>query len=158
MGCSTGEEAWSLALLAAHTLRAGGATQVTAVDRSREALAVAQAAVYAAPAPRGAPFDGWLAPRLREGRLELSAQVPVRPRFVLRDVMQGVPRGPYDLVLCKNVLIYFGAAAAKQLVGSIFGALEPGGMLVVARSEVPIVRALGHAAVALGPELTAFTR
>ena len=64
--------------------------------------------------------------------------------------------GQVDAIFCKNVLIYFGDEAAERAVQLMLRGLAEGGVLMVAKSEVPRVRALGHRAEELAPGVTVF--
>lgn len=74
----------------------------------------------------------------------------------MRDAMVGPPPGHWEIILCKNVLIYFGDEAAERAVQLMLRGLAEGGVLMVAKSEVPRVRALGHRAEELAPGVTVF--
>ena len=76
--------------------------------------------------------------------------------FQCRDLARGVPPGRYALIICKNVLIYFGDEAQDRLVHELLRSLTDDGVLLVARSEVPIVRSLGASAYEIAPGITAF--
>ena len=82
----------------------------------------------------------------------------LRPRvsFVARDVMLGPPPGSYEIIVCKNVLIYFGAEAGQRAAGMLLRSLAEGGALLVARSEVPRLRAMGHQGEEIAPGVTVF--
>jgi chemotaxis methyl-accepting protein methylase len=56
------------------------------------------------------------------------------------------------------MLIYFGEQARARVVESMLHALAPGGALLVARSEVPLVRALGKASRLVAPGVFVFDR
>ena len=81
-----------------------------------------------------------------------------RVTFVTRDVMNGLPPGQYEIVVCKNMLIYFGEQARARVVESLLRALAPCGALLVARSEVPLVRALGQGSRLVAPGVFLFDR
>jgi two-component system CheB/CheR fusion protein len=173
VGCSTGEEAWTLAMLmdealakgTAHTPglreRQGGGSarryRVVGLDRSEVALATARAGVYPADGARHLPSA------LRERYLERDTEtlrvvesLRSQVSFVARDVMQGPPAGSYELIVCKNVLIYFGAQGGKRAVELLLRSLSVGGVLMVARSEVARIRAMGYPGEELAPGVTVF--
>jgi chemotaxis protein methyltransferase CheR len=159
VGCSTGEEAWTLAMLLSETCSKarGRSYRVVGIDRSEAALATARAAVY----PRGAARD--LPHSLAERHLRMDGEKALvadalrsNVTFVLRDAMLGPPPGNYELILCKNVLIYFGDDAAERVLGLLIRALADDGVLVVAKSELPRVRALGHRADEIAPGVSVF--
>jgi len=154
VGCSTGEEAYTLGIVLDQEARAfEGGFRVVGVDRSEAALSVARAGIY--PASAGADLPSAIQARYLEasGRDSLAVSAPLKKQvsFVTRDLMNGVPPGQYELVVCKNVLIYFGEQARTRVLEMLLRALTPNGALVVARSEVPLVRALGNRFRALAP-------
>ena len=160
VGCSTGEEAWTLAMLvdeACRTQPRGGEWRVVGQERSQAALAVAREGVYPTEGARHLPAD--LAARYltAEGdAVRVGGDLGERVSFVQRDMMQGLPPGRYELVVCKNVLIYFGVEAGRRAVDLLLRSLADDGMLVVARSEVPRLRAMGHRGEEIAPGLTVF--
>jgi len=137
--CSTGEEAWSIAM----TLReAGCAAQVLATDIDTSALATAQAGLYrteraaAVPAQqlrmhflRGTgPNEGWLSIRP-----ELRGLVTFRQ---LNLQAAGWPElGSFDAIFCRNVVIYFDRSTQARLIDRFASLLRPGGMLAVGHAE-----------------------
>jgi chemotaxis methyl-accepting protein methylase len=154
VGCSTGEEAWTLAMLLDEC---AARYRVVGLDRSEAALATARDAAYPLESVRHVPAD--LAARylLREpDRARVAPTLAPNVTFVARDAMAGLPPGSYDLVVCKNLLIYFGDDSAARVVELLRRALSDGGVLVVARSEVPRLRALGAQAEEIGPGITVF--
>ncbi|WP_338661700.1 CheR family methyltransferase [Pararoseomonas sp. SCSIO 73927] len=135
-GCSSGEEAWSLALLAEG---AGIEAEVLGLDINRSALAAAAAGRY----PAGPPDA------LRE------VPAPLRPRFQLADgwVLPGAARPPaflranllapppglgrFGAILCRNVLIYLLPTARDTILRDLAGRLLPGGALLLGPTEFP---------------------
>ena len=140
-GCSTGEEAYSLAMLLAEHMGAMDRTctlQVFATDIDSRAIATARAGVY--PASIAADITpGRLA---RFFTLEPEGHA-YRVRKALRDMIifseQDVIRDPpfskLDLILCRNLLIYLGPVLQKRLVPLFHYSLKPGGMLCLGTSE-----------------------
>lgn len=164
-GCSTGEEAWTLAMLLGETAPREGREgeeaprfRVVGVDRSEAALVTARLATYDQGSHQHLPRD--LAQRFLAPSVDGSVQVvpALRPlvTFQCRDLTRGAPPGHYDLIVCKNVLIYFGDEAQERAVQGLLRCLSDEGVLLVARSEVPIVRALGGAAYEIAPNITLF--
>jgi chemotaxis protein methyltransferase CheR len=129
-GCASGEEPYSLVLAAD---AAGVDVRVLATDVDPVLLERARAARYPEsslrdlPAPlRAEAFDdGRLQPRYRE-RVEL----------VRHDVRVGAPGGPFDLVLCRNlVFTYFADDLQREVGGHIACALAAGGALAIGAHE-----------------------
>ncbi len=160
VGCSTGEEAYTLAMILEEARIEGhvGGWSVLGVDRSADAIAAARRAEYTGTEARFLPAE--LAARgleLGGATARISEPIRRRTRFVERDATRGLPPGVYEVVVCKNVLIYLGDAGGARLVAALRRAIAPGGLLLVARSEVPRVRALGVRSVELDAGVTAFT-
>jgi chemotaxis methyl-accepting protein methylase len=154
-GCATGEEAYSIAaLLHAGGRRAGepgapaheGPAQVLGTDVDRASLAAAEAACYAegafADAPEAlraryfAPAAGGAAPTWRAAP-ELRALVGFSAHDLLRDAP---PDGPWHLIVCRNVVIYFDRASQEALFERFHAALAPGGVLFLGKVETLLGR------------------
>lgn len=160
-GCSTGEEAWTLGMLladAAARTPGGARPRVVGVDRSEVALVTARAGIYDEGSQRHLPRE--LAQRFLarsvDGSLEVVSGLRELVTFQCRELARGLPPGRYALIVCKNVLIYFGDEAQDRLVSELVRSLTDDGVLVVARSEVPIVRSLGVPAYEIAPGITVF--
>lgn len=70
------------------------------------------------------------------GDVQLPASLRARVRFEQRDLLRtATPPGKWSLVLCRNVAIYLQAEAKRLLHGRLAGALAPGGVLLLGRSE-----------------------
>jgi chemotaxis protein methyltransferase CheR len=114
-GCANGLELWSLAIVLGRLGVLEGA-QLLGSDLLEENLAVARAGIYDVVA---------ITPAQR-----------VRARWERRDLAHDPPpAGRFDLILCRNVAIYFEPAAKARLHGMLAGALAPGGVLLLGRSE-----------------------
>lgn len=157
-GCSTGEEAWTLAMLLSEGSQRRGRVRVLGVDRSEPALVTARSAVYDAASQRHLPAElaqRFLMPAV-DGSVRVVPELQQLVTFQCRDLARGMPPGRYAIVVCKNVLIYFGDEAQDALVQDLLRALTDDGILLVARSEIPIVRSLGAPAHEIAPGVTAF--
>jgi chemotaxis protein methyltransferase CheR len=149
-GCASGEEAYSLAILFAEE----GLTDafLLATDISRAALAAAQRATYSAwslrgedgqagpaHAPRAAPYL-----QRRGDRYLLSERIRQRVTFAILnlalDVYPSFATSTWgmDLILCRNVLIYFDRQTIQDVARRLFAALAPGGWLLTAASDPPL--------------------
>jgi chemotaxis protein methyltransferase CheR len=65
----------------------------------------------------------------------LPAALSGKVRFEERDVTRSAPDGTWDVVLCRNVLIHLAADAKRAMLDRAAGALAPGGLLLLGRSE-----------------------
>lgn len=142
-GCSTGEEPYSLAMCALAHLP-GWSIDVLATDLSRRALARAREAVWpierAEQIPR--PYrDRFMlrGVRSREGWMKAGPELRSVVRFGRVNLSRELPADgePFDLVLCRNVLIYFHPTERARALRALLGRLAPGGYLLLGHSESP---------------------
>ena len=136
--CSSGQEPYSLAMLLLEMGLTGWNLQILATDLSSQILARAQSGRFLQiEVNRGLPASLLVKYFQREG-LDWQLKDPVRRMvrfmaFDLRHNMQGM--GPYDLILCRNVLIYFETDTRKKILAGLRKSLAPGGYLLLGASE-----------------------
>ncbi|MFL0670790.1 MAG: CheR family methyltransferase [Erythrobacter sp.] len=144
VGCSTGEEAYSLAMIARDAILASRRDiklQVFASDIDAQAIAVAREGLYAlairdeVPADRLARYftredDGYRVTQGLRGSVVFSVQ----------DVLNDPPFSRMDLVSCRNLLIYLKPEAQAKVIGLFHFALRQNGVLVLGAAET-----VGHA-------------
>jgi len=156
-GCSTGEEAYSIAILLQEhmeALKQGFTAQVFATDIDARAVATARAGRY--PASVG---DDLSPERLtRFFTADASGDMyrihkSIRDMLVFseQDVVKDPPFSRIDLVSCRNLLIYLGGDLQKRLIPLFHYALNPGGFLCLGTSETvgefcDLFAPLGHKA------------
>jgi chemotaxis protein methyltransferase CheR len=137
-GCSTGEEAYSVALCAD---QACVPVSILATDVNPGAIEFARAGRYQAARAAKLPgaTGGWLAPeRFRQSvRFEVSSLIDADPSFGL---------GPFDLIFCRNVLIYFDREIVPEVLESLSLHLRPRGAIVISPADavLPIPDGLIH--------------
>ncbi|SDW89394.1 chemotaxis protein methyltransferase CheR [Albimonas donghaensis] len=138
-GCSTGEEPYSIALTARAAARSmGGADfRILATDLDTNVLAKAKAGIY--PEARAADVPSELrsgAMSRRGADVEMSAQLKSMIAFRQLNLLHAWPfRGPFDVIFCRNVLIYFDAETKAGLVRRYAEALTDDGILYLGHSE-----------------------
>ena len=138
-GCATGEEAYSLAMIVADLLGSdlGNFTvRIFATDLDPDAIAFARRGVYPASALTGLPPD--LIARYciqRDGEYEVIKKVRGMLVFGEHDLGQRAPFPRIDLVLCRNVLIYFTTELQKRVLQLFSYALRDDGYLVLGKAE-----------------------
>ena len=139
-GCSTGQELYSVAMLLADHC-AGWELELVGVDVSTKVLAVARAGVFPAERLHEVPAH-YRKAYLMRGVGELEGQIKVVPelraltRFQQANLThRGGLGGPYDLVFCHNVLIYFRAGTKAQVMARLIAELAPGGHLFLGHAE-----------------------
>lgn len=136
---STGQEPYSLAmLLREHYPSQAGRFDILATDIATSVLARAEEARYTQlEVNRGLPAPLLLKYFRRTGRdWQLTDDVRAMVRFRRHNLVGIRPLGePFDLVLLRNVLIYFGEPARREVLDRIRGALRVGGWLVLGATE-----------------------
>ena len=138
-GCSTGEEPYSIAILMAeymerHDIQMN--VQIFATDLDDTAINIARAGLYG----DGIGLD------MSDERLErffvredphYRIRKPIREMvvFATQNLIQDPPFTKLDLVVCRNLLIYFDATTQKKIIPMFHYALRPGGLLFLGSSE-----------------------
>jgi chemotaxis methyl-accepting protein methylase len=142
-GCSSGEEAYTLAaLFADHYERGGRAEQLSrvaidATDVDRASLDCARGGRYRPETVAEMPPELLRAYLEPEGA-EYRVTERIRRRVFVRRLdlsCEPPPRNDYHLILCRNVVIYFDRPMQERLFQSFAGALAPGGYLVLGKVE-----------------------
>ncbi len=137
-GCATGEEPYSLAILVADLLGPKLAeidAKIYATDIDEQALHVARRGEYAADHLR------LVRPDLREryftgtSHLRINRELRRLVIFGRSNLMSDAPISHCQLILCRNVLIYFDTATQKQILSRLHYALEPGAAMMLGKAE-----------------------
>ncbi len=140
-GCSTGEEAYSLAILLTErqeALKKGFKVQVFATDIDSQAIAAARAGIY--PASIAADLTPERLARFfaaESGESAFRIHKGIRDMLVFseQNVIKDPPFSRLDLISCRNLLIYLGGNLQKKLIPLFHYALNPDGYLFLGTSE-----------------------
>ena len=156
-GCATGEEAYSIAACLLDAMPRGATVEVLGTDLLERNVAAARDALYGAWSRR--PSGPQLHPLFREqpgGKALIEDRVRQVTRFHLHNLLEQAPAGPFDLVLCRNVLVYFSPEAVRVAVQHLVDVLAPGGAVLFGPMDLPETpRGL---ALAGAPELQIYRR
>jgi diguanylate cyclase (GGDEF)-like protein/PAS domain S-box-containing protein len=138
-GCASGEEAYSLAILIAEHLRSAGKrldVRILATDINEKALAYARAGVYSEQSVstlgsrrKQTYFDA------RGSSYQICREQREWVTFARHDLLSDPGFAALDLIVCRNVLIYFATPTQEHVVGVFHHALNPGGYLWLGLSE-----------------------
>jgi chemotaxis protein methyltransferase CheR len=137
-GCSSGEEPYTLSMVLHEALPARHEFRILATDISTQVVAAARKGVYAeaqlsdvSPERRAK----WFSPTPDGGGAASNAlRAPIS--FANLNLMAPWPMtGPFDLILCRNVMIYFDKPTITTLVNRYYDLLTPGGHLFIGHSE-----------------------
>ena len=157
--CASGEEPYTMALVAAEARRQGGAFQWSLLgsDISRTMVRAAGRGVYHSDSLHGVPKE--LVPRYflrgvrtQEGYVRVDAELRQQVRFERINLLDATyPLGELQhVIFCRNVMIYFDEESRAKVVSQLVRHLLPGGYLFVGYSESLAGLAHGLEAVAHG--------
>jgi chemotaxis protein methyltransferase CheR len=160
LGCSTGQEPFSLAILFQELLeRAGipgsaasGYVSVTGIDSSPARVEAARSGAVNAWSVQRSRRE-WLRGRVvledpQTGRHRVDPTIRAMCRFEVGNLVELAARGNAalggaDLVLCRNVLIYFRPAEAERIAAELGRGLDPGAILAFSATEAHLIAASG---------------
>jgi chemotaxis protein methyltransferase CheR len=140
--CSTGQEPYSIAMIVEEfrRLRPGRLrdVRITATDISKSVLEVARRGEYEMIA-----IGRGLSPERQKqfftpsanGGWQIKPQLKTMVEFKELNLLERYMLGKFDIIMCRNVLIYFSADLKKDILTRMHAALSPGGYLVLGASE-----------------------
>lgn len=140
-GCSTGEEAYTIAMLVLDSgLFDGWEVRVYGSDLSKRCIAAARRGVYAPSSFRTTTQDAkdkWFT-LAEEGSFSVSPQVRALCHFGQMNLLDEERThlvGRCDVIFCRNVVIYFDAPARRHVIDMFYERLVPGGVLLLGHAE-----------------------
>jgi chemotaxis protein methyltransferase CheR len=137
-GCSTGEEPYTLSMVLREVLPPRHDFRILATDLSTQVIATAKRGKYSASQLADVSPERrarWFAPT-PDGGGEALPDLRAPISFANLNLMAPWPMsGPFDLILCRNVMIYFDKPTITTLVNRYHDLLTPGGHLFIGHSE-----------------------
>jgi chemotaxis protein methyltransferase WspC len=143
--CAAGEEPYSVAMALFEAGLNAGQFHIDAIDVSHAALARAARGCYSANAFRNADLtfrDRWFT--MAETGAVIDDRVRGQVAFTWANLLdEGFPvgRGPYDVIFCRNLLIYLDAEARGRVAATLDALVRPDGVLILGAAEPPIMKA-----------------
>lgn len=137
-GCASGEEAYSLAMLFSDMNTGGEFTpSVTATDLDPEVLSAARSGTYDNARMKNIPPNYRLrfTQALNDSTFQVTPEIRRMVRFRQVDLFNGPPVKYVDLLVCRNVFIYFNRDQQAAVLDTFIDSLARGGYLVMGRSE-----------------------
>jgi chemotaxis protein methyltransferase CheR len=139
---STGEEPYSIVMTAIENLAGGDQYTLIASDIDSKVLEAAERGVYRLESTKGLDA-GRLQRFFMRGKAGNEGMVRVKPELrknlefmIVNLVRDGWPfKEPFDVVFCRNVMIYFDAATQRAVLERIHRVMRPGGLLFVGHAE-----------------------
>ena len=141
VGCSTGEEAYSLAMVFAEVLErfpqyGASSLQIFATDLSADAIATARRGQY--PAAIASDVSAQRLARfftVKDGSYRIAKSIRDSVLFAQHDVILDPPFTRLDVLSCRNLMIYFDATLQRRLLPLFHYTLQPGGVMLLGSSE-----------------------
>jgi len=138
-GCSTGEEAYSFAILLAECIGRLGkplGVEIFATDLDPQAIATARRGRY----PEGITADVSKQRLARffvrqDREFEVKKEIRAMVVFAIHDILGDPPFTRIDIVSCRNLLIYLGVELQRRVLALLHYALNPEGLLLLGSSE-----------------------
>jgi chemotaxis protein methyltransferase CheR len=138
---STGQEAYSLAMLLLDLGIDGWNVQITGTDLNNQVLERARQGRYLQIEVNRGLSTGYLLKYFTRSGLDWQLKDEVRRlvNFEPLDLRHSLrSRGPYDIVFCRNVLIYFDLATKRRILSEVRGSLHSGGYLLLGGAETTL--------------------
>lgn len=142
-GCSSGEECYTLAMLLQNYADGGGwipSFEILGTDVSESVIGKAKEGRYPLSELAAIPpfwQQKYCRKEKEKGDFIIVPQLREKVRFQMMNLLRpnaGIAR--FDLILCRNVMIYFDDASRKKLIENLYRALKPGGYLFVGHTEL----------------------
>lgn len=135
-GCSTGEEPYTIAMVLKETLPPDFTFDVMASDLSLKCLMTASQGFYPEARSVGIP-EGYLTKyfnKMGDG-FQVKEDLKARIKFDYHNLKNEPANKAFDIVFCRNVLIYFDEAAQKAVIDRFWNAMNPHSFLYIGHSE-----------------------
>ncbi len=140
-GCSSGQEAYNIAMVIDQyfgSRKNMWDTTILASDISTNVLMKAQEGIYAPDNLTGLP-DAWIKNyfnKLPSGALQVSDKIRNEVVFRIANLMEPFSyKKPFDIIFCRNVMIYFDQQTTNNMVKKFYDATANGGYLFIGHSE-----------------------
>jgi len=135
-GCSTGEEPYTIAMLLSEILPPTWNYDILASDISLKSLMTAKEGFYSESRIVGIP-DNYLAKHFTkvDGGYKVSADLQAKIKFDYHNLKNDSGQRSFDVVFCRNVIIYFDDAAQNAVINRFWDAMAPKSFLFIGHSE-----------------------
>lgn len=163
-GCSTGEEAYTIAMLLAEEGLLDGRSQIVASDLSNRVIDAGKRGIYGASSFRTTEpsFKEKYFKQMGNATWRASEELQSALRFARANLVGlgekaeqqslGAPSG-FDVIFCRNVLMYFDDLAVKKTLNNVYPLLKDGGYLLLGHAESLLPIGSGFKPIQIGREL-----
>ena len=141
-GCADGAEPYTLAMILHNMGIKPGQVKITASDYNPESLEMAKRGIYPKEYDREMPaqYKKYLTLRQSDNMFEIDSQlknyIDFKVHNLITDNLTVIGENSYNLVLCRNVMIYFNKEQQELIYEKFFHALKKEGFFIVGRSEI----------------------
>lgn len=140
--CSSGEEPYTIAMIIDDYFGSNKSkwdSKILATDISQRVLSKAQSGIYHMESLKDVP-DQWMKKYLTKVDAEnykINPKIQSEVIFKTFNLMESIPfrKKPFDLIFCRNVMIYFDLQTKTDLVNRFFDVIKPGGYLFIGHAE-----------------------
>ncbi len=136
--CSTGDEPYSVAV---QMLEKGLDFTILATDISHSVLSTANRGIYGSERVKNIPLP-ILHRYFQKGKGKQTGVVKVKKEVMshvtfkkFNLITDSVPSDKFDVVLCRNVMIYFDGPTTEKVINRLYHALKPGGLFIIGQAE-----------------------
>ena len=142
MGCATGKEAYSIAILLSEVLKGSLAEykiRIFATDINKDLLKIARDGKYPKDGIKEIKNKSLIKKYFREadGEFIINKNIRRMVTFIRHNVITGDIIKNCDIILCRNLLIFFSPELQKKIYIKLSGALAKGGFLILGTAETP---------------------
>lgn len=141
-GCSSGEEPYTLAMLCDDYFKLLGGNQwkiqIIATDISNNVLLKAKDGVYSLDSIKNLPeiYKKRYFKKTNDDKYEVLSEIKNLVTFKTFNLMEPIyDKNKYDLIFCRNVMIYFNTETKLNIVNKLYEAIKPGGYLMIGHAE-----------------------
>lgn len=140
-GCSSGEEPYTLAMVIDDYFKFTGfqwKINILATDISENVLAKAREGIYSDDAIKNLPdsYKKKYFIKTSEGKYQVLPEIRKHITFKVFNLMDPIiERNKYDVIFCRNVMIYFNVETKMNIVNKFYEATKPGGYLMIGHAE-----------------------
>ncbi|MFP4017170.1 MAG: CheR family methyltransferase [Halanaerobiales bacterium] len=135
-GCSTGEEPYTIAMVLKEYLSEDIGIKILATDVSSQVIATAQTGIYK---PKDEQLDQYFLSKYftkKDNMLHIDRRIKELITFRTFNLMHPFPfTTQFDIIFCRNVMIYFDNTVQEELIKKIYNTLVPGGLFFIGHSE-----------------------
>ncbi|WP_423792167.1 CheR family methyltransferase [Methanocaldococcus indicus] len=141
-GCSSGEEPYGVAIIILESMKKNNRkmfdAKITGTDIDKEVLNKARRGVYHIKQLRNLPANiiQKYFTKLNDEEYMIKPEVKRLVTFKIHDLIKDPPLKNMDIVMCRNVIIYFDKKTQAELFLKFYEALNPGGFLILGKTEI----------------------